>query len=710
MLLKNKKLSFHILFSVLLILLSGQAISQDWPREMEAPNAKVIVYQPQLEKFDRNILEARTAVSVTMKEKSEPVFGAIWIRARVKTDFSTRMVSLESVRVTAVKFPNAKKDQEEQLIRFLEKEIPKWDLRLSLDRILANLELIKEVKEVDKDLKHAPPKIILATEPSVLVLIDGEPKLKKIENTSLQYVFNTPYFIVLDPSQKKYYLKGGEYWFTSPKVLDSWQQTNRIPSQVVQLAEKMEEQRKKQQEDLKKEQKEQNKEIQKTKSIAVPRIIVSTKPADLIQTDGKPKLAPIQGTQLLYVTNTENDILMDIKSQKYYILISGRWYTSPALSSNKWNHISPDRIPADFAKIPPESDIGNVLASVSGTQQAKESVLENSIPKTAEVDRKKADLKVKYDGSPRFENIKGVDMAYAVNTQSAVFKINNHYYVCDDAVWYEASSPNGPYSVCVKVPSQIQKIPPSNPHYNVKYVYVYDYTPTVVYVGYTHGYTGSYIYNGCVVYGTGWYYSPWWGPYYYPRMVTWGFGVHWSPWTGWGFHAGFGFGWFRVGWGVGFGPWWGPRPYHYGYRVGFYHGFWGGYRAAHYRHGYRPRYPMYGPHHGKGRYPSVYHKPKPGIRTPKVSPYRYKSPGKQLTPKRYPNNVYTNKSGNVYRKQGNQWQQKSKKGWSSYPSAQKTQKSNLNRQYQSRQRGTSRSQSYRRSSGYKRSGGGRRRR
>ncbi len=703
MLLRKKPLTCCLLFAGLLIWLATPGISQDWPREIEAPNAKVIVYQPQLEKFDRNILEARTAVSVTMKEKSEPVFGAIWIRARVKTDFSTRMVSLESVRVTAVKFPNAKKEHEEKLISFLEKEIPKWDLRLSLDRLLAAMELVQEVKAVDQGLKHVHPKIILATEPSVLVLIDGEPKLKKIENTSLQYVLNTPYFIVLDPSQKKYYLKGGAYWFASQKVLGPWQQTTRIPSQVAKLAEKMEEQRKKQQEDLEKEQKG---EISKTKSTVVPKIIISTKPVELILTDGKPKLAPIQGTQLLYVTNTENDILMDIKSQKYYILISGRWYTSPSLLSNKWNHISPDKISADFAKIPPESDMGNILAHVAGTQQAKESLLENAIPKTAEVDRNKAGLKVKYDGSPKFENIKGVDMAYAVNTQSAVFKIKNRYYGCEDAVWYEANSPNGPYSVCVKVPPEIQKIPPSNPHYNVKYVYVYDYTPKVVHVGYTPGYSGSYIYNGCVVYGTGWMYSPWWGPYYYPRMVTWGFGVHWNPWTGWGFHAGYGFGWFRAGWGVGFGPWWGPMPYRYGYRAGFHHGFWRGYRAAHYRRGYRPGYPRISPYRGRGRYPTVYHKPRPGVRTPKVSPYRPKSPGKQMTPKRYPNNVYSNKKGNVYRNQGNQWQQKTKKGWSSYPSAQKTQRSNLNRQSQSRQRGNSRTQNYRSSS---RSGSRRRR-
>ncbi|MBK7113783.1 MAG: hypothetical protein IPH60_15240 [Flavobacteriales bacterium] len=42
----------------------------------------------------------------------------------------------------------------------------------------------------------------------------------------------------------------------------------------------------------------------------------------------------------------------------------------------------------------------------------------------------------------------------------------------------------------------------------------YDYTPTTVYVGYTPGYLGSYVQNGVVIYGTGYYYRPWPGCWY----------------------------------------------------------------------------------------------------------------------------------------------------------------------------------------------------
>ena len=62
------------------------------------------------------------------------------------------------------------------------------------------------------------------------------------------------------------------------------------------------------------------------------------------------------------------------------------------------------------------------------------------------------------------------------------------------------------------IPPVIYTIPPRCPIYYVKYVRVYGYTPTVAYVGYTAGYTGCYVYNHTVVYGTGYAYRPWHAP------------------------------------------------------------------------------------------------------------------------------------------------------------------------------------------------------
>src|SRR6188768_2823476 len=118
-----------------MVVISGLAQDQ-WPRVIEAKEAKITMYQPQPEALTGDKLTARTAVSVTPKS-GEPVFGAIWVESRVATDRTTRIVTLINVKVTAVKFPQAVDSVTMKKIKaLLETEIIKWDLQISLDDLL----------------------------------------------------------------------------------------------------------------------------------------------------------------------------------------------------------------------------------------------------------------------------------------------------------------------------------------------------------------------------------------------------------------------------------------------------------------------------------------------------------------------------------------------------------------------------------------------
>ncbi len=399
-------------------------------------------------------------------------------------------------------------------------------------------------------------------------------------------------------------------------------------------------------------------------------------------------MLPIEGTELLYMTNTDSDVFMDLKGQQYFTLISGRWYTAPSMKG-EWKYVPSDGLPADFAKIPPDSQNGHVLASVAGTEQAKNAVLDMYVPQTAEVDRKEATVSVEYDGEPKFEKVEDTDMTYAVNTSSSVIKVGSAYYCCDDAVWFEAKSPTGPWAVCVEVPDVIYTIPPSCPVYNVIYVYVYDYSPTVVYVGYTPGYSCSYVYGGTVVYGTGYYYYPWYGPYYYPRPVTWGFGVSYNPYTGWGFSVGIGFGgpygWMRIGWGHPYHSYWGPAAYRSAYRRGYRHGYHAGYHHGA-KQGFKAGYRA-GQHNTASN--NMYKNRANGVnRTGDVRPG---------TPSTMPaggraSNTYADKNGNVYKNNNGSWD---KQGGSRDKAAQQpsnASKNDLNNQKAARDKGQPASQ------------------
>jgi len=647
------KTAITSIFIVLSTLMFAQNNKLTWPREIKTDNYLITLYQPQPETFKGNVLTGRMAISIK-NAKEEMTFGALWYEAKVSTDLDDRTATLKEITIPVVKFPDLDDETKlEQLKALIVKSFKGLDITMSVDKIISTLETV-ENDDLNKDFKNDAPVIYFRTEGSVLVMIDGEPKLKKAESSTIETVINSPFFIA--KSADNYYLKGGDFWYTSTAIKsNSWAVTTKIPSDIKKLGEKEIEKSK------------ENEDTKEDKSQGPPssaKIIISTVPAELIIADGELKYEPIKNTSLLYVTNTESDIIMDITSQHHFILLNGRWYSSKSMKDGDWKFIEPSTLPKDFGNIPDSSAVASVRYSIPGTAESLEAKYEQYIPQTAEIDRKTATSKVTYDGKPQFEKIEGTDLSYAINTESSVLKVvAGKYYCVDNGVWFIASSAEGPWKVSDIRPDQVDKIPSSYPVYNLKYVYIYEATPEVVYVGYTPGYYNSYIYGGVVVYGTGYYYQPWYGVHYYPRPVTYGYGVHYNPYTGWGFSVGVSYGWMTVH-AYHHHGYWGAHGYHHGYRHGYNRGYHHGYShgarrgyAAGYAHGNRNAYQNRS--NGVKRTGNYNRKPttKPSTR-PNTKPNTRPS----TQPSKKPNNMYSDKKGNVHQrdKSGN-WQQKNNK-------------------------------------------------
>ena len=270
-----------------------------------------------------------------------------------------------------------------------------------------------------------------------------------------------------------------------------------------------------------------------------PKIYFSNRPAELIQLKGQAVYTKIPGTELMYITNTDNELFLDDSKKQFYVLLSGRWYRSAALQG-PWTYAGND-LPNDFSKIPANSPKANVLVSVPGTIEASDAVMLAQIPATAVVNKAEAEkqVKVHYDGEPEFKPIENTSLQFAVNTQDKVIKKDKDYYCCFQAVWFVADNPNGPWKTAEKVPQEIYTIPPSSPVYNVTYVTQTNASETTVESSSTGGYLGMFIIGACIAYGTGYYYPPyiWLGPgmmypIYRPYPCTWGVGAVYNPWTG----------------------------------------------------------------------------------------------------------------------------------------------------------------------------------
>ena len=551
-----------------------------WPRTVTGGADTFLIYQPQIDKWDGNRVYLYSAVEVKTGKDSAANYGVIWFDARTEVDKINRLVTLDQVQLTKVVFPAAK-SKEAELDKLLQTKLPGVTKTISLDRMQAALVAAgEEVKPVD--VKNDPPKIIVATKPSLLVLIDGMAQLRDVQGTKLQRVINTRAILLFENDKKKYYLRVQDWWLEAKDLEGPWSYAKKLPDDMKKAEEFVVTQGLGQTP-----QSEQNPKQPSLKEAGkkaeIPVVYVVFGPTELIETKGEPVYKPIPGSKLEYAENTNGNIFRI--ADQYYILISGRWFRSASLSGipeGPWTFVAASDLPPDFAKIPLDSPKSTVLASVPGTPQAQEAIIANSIPQTATITRSEAKLTVQYDGEATFVPVEGTSMSYAKNTSAAVIKVSdNNYYCVEAGVWFKAPTPQGPWRVADSVPPEIYTIPASSPLYYVTYVKVYGSTPDVVYAGYTPGYYGTVVSSSSttVVYGTGWYYPPYIGPtVWYGWPYTYGVGAGFTYTTASGWSFGFGYGYAYYPW---YYPWWGPMGYWgYGWYPYYGWGAWGGAAVA----------------------------------------------------------------------------------------------------------------------------------
>ncbi|MFD1041286.1 hypothetical protein [Pseudoxanthomonas kaohsiungensis] len=532
--------------------------ARPFPRQYSASGTPFTVYQPQMESWEGNRLRGRFAVSVKTgvetgadgKTVDSLDYGVVWFSALTEVDKQAREVVLRNPSFERASFPTAISSQDRYLglVRSLVREGATFTI--DLDQLESALAITQaEKKPATLPVKNVPPEILIVFKPSQLILVDGKPALRPTPMEGVKRVINSRSLLLQDDG--RYYTRLGGRWASAATLEGPWSRVDKVDKALqaaadqavgAHLVDALDDPPESLQALL--------------ASGGFPDIVVRTGPAELIVVDGDPQFAPLPGTALSYIANTRADVIINgAKNNAWYVLVSGRWFTA-ATSRGPWQHVAPDKLPVDFAKIPPDSAKGSVLASIAGTPEAFESLIANSIPQTATVDRTKAKLEVQYDGEPKFEAIAGTRLQYAANTPVPVILVpGGAFYAVDKGVWFTGPAANGPWSVAESVPSEIYSIPTSSPLHYVTYVRIYGGEGDDVYVGYTPGYYGTVASSGVVVYGTGYYCDPWVYNYWYGCPATYGMGVYfgWSTYAGWSF----GFGWGYYPWYPWWGPWWG---------------------------------------------------------------------------------------------------------------------------------------------------------
>jgi len=106
-----------------------------------------------------------------------------------------------------------------------------------IDRLIPMLGSAEKEQLSSQDLSNEPPTIIFKQAPSVLVSIDGEPKLKEINNSKLKQVVNSSFFILFDDSIPRYYLYASkDGWYVTTNLKEPWNFNTSAPEYIAKLA------------------------------------------------------------------------------------------------------------------------------------------------------------------------------------------------------------------------------------------------------------------------------------------------------------------------------------------------------------------------------------------------------------------------------------------------------------------------------------------
>jgi hypothetical protein len=504
---------------------SAQTSDSSWPREKYQNGTRLIIYQPQIDNWNNfQNLSWRMAISLTPKT-GKTVIGVIEMKGTTTVDNVNKLVTITNPEITGTYFPSLDKATADQMEQSFKSFVPST-FQVSLYHLIASTP--KNEPPAGVQLNNEPPKIFVGFQPSILLSVNGEPVLSEVPNTNLKFVVNTEWPLFFDPGNSTYYLAVGQQWLTASTLDGQWSPTKKLPPDFSKVP--------------------QDKQWSALKKFippaanakgVTPNIFYSDKPAEVILFDGQPAYAQIPGTELQYATNTNSVVFVYTPKQQFYYLTAGRWFSTNDLQNGPWTYATTD-LPADFAKIPSNSPASGILASVPGTEEAKDAVLLAQVPTTMTVNAKTAASKVKvnYSGDPKFEPIKGTSMEYATNTQDKVIKVGDVYYLCLQGVWFMSPNPTGPWTTCTSVPQEIYTIPSSSPVYNVTYVTQTANPDGTVTSNYTAGYLGTFILGAAagaiLADGSGYWWPPYcYGGFYNPWPATycgayWGYGYHYG--------------------------------------------------------------------------------------------------------------------------------------------------------------------------------------
>ncbi len=187
-----------------------------------------------------------------------------------------------------------------------------------------------------------------------------------------------------------------------------------------------------------------------------PRIFVSARAASLVVFDGEPVKAPIAGTTLSSVVNTNWDVFFDGQTNRWYLLDNGAWLAAPD-ASGPWTPAG--TLPPAFAALPADANFAAVRKQMPGRPlNAKDAPTVFVATTPAAI--------IVTTGPPQFVTIPRTALQYVANTDAALFRHmpDGRFYYLVSGRWFAAPGLDGPWTFATaNLPADFARIPANGP-------------------------------------------------------------------------------------------------------------------------------------------------------------------------------------------------------------------------------------------------------
>ncbi len=189
-----------------------------------------------------------------------------------------------------------------------------------------------------------------------------------------------------------------------------------------------------------------------------PRIVVTEQPTQLLLIDKQAVAAPITGTSLQFVVNTDWDLFHQPETGNWYVINQGTWQTQSMLATGGWN--STDQLPEDFR-----------LLALGDEWKSVREALPPSIPVTEPlpfiVSLEPTEL-ISIDGPAQLRPAGESGLRYVANTEGDLFEYEGRWFLLLAGRWFEAARLDGGWRPVERLPDAFASIPETHPRAMVR--------------------------------------------------------------------------------------------------------------------------------------------------------------------------------------------------------------------------------------------------